>query len=469
MTQRCVRIRKQAFDFEHLPGYSSCMSRDATILIVDDDEDVLTAARLLLRKHVGRVLTRCDPGEIPEIMEREAIDLFLLDMNFAIGRNSGDEGLHWLREIRRRDANAVVVLMTAYGDLNTAVRAMREGAADFVLKPWQNDKLLATIAVAVELRRTRARVSALSEPPPERGMIATAPAMARVMKVVERVAATDATVLIRGENGTGKELIARELHRLSPRAQRALVSVDLGAVSETLFDSELFGHRRGAFTGADRDRAGRFQAAHGATLFLDEIGNLTPALQAKLLRALETGEITPLGVDQAISVDVRLIAATNRPLEEMVAQGSFREDLLYRINTVTVELPPLRERLEDLPALVERFASEASRRYGLAPRSFSRGALAAMADWSWPGNIRELSHTVERAVILGEEELIEAEDLDLQARHGAGAADSLDLEENERRLVETALARHEGNVSRAASALGITRAALYRRMEKFRL
>ncbi len=443
------------------------MSAAATVLVVDDDADVLTAARLLLRQHAFEVLTAADPAEIPVLMASEAIDVFLVDMNFAIGRNTGEEGMRWLGEILERDPDAVVVLMTAFGDLNMAVRAMREGAADFVLKPWQNDKLVATLSVAADLRRTRARVSALGEAPPAGVMIAGAPAMRRVLKIVERAAPTDATVLVRGENGTGKELIARELHRLSRRAASPLISVDLGAVPESLFESELFGHRKGAFTGAESDRAGRFQAADGGTLFLDEIGNLTPALQTRLLRALESREITPLGSDQAIDVDVRLLAATNRPLETLVARGEFREDLLYRINTITIELPPLRERLEDLPALVGHFVDTAVRKYGTGAKTVSAAALTALAAHPWPGNIRELSHSAERAVILADGDVLTAQDFSLDDRPGEeSAAESLDLAANERRLVEIALKRHAGNISHAAGALGITRAALYRRIRK---
>ena len=445
------------------------MSRAATLLIVDDDDDVLTAARLLLKAHFARVLTSVNPEDIPRLMDEHRIDVFLLDMNFAIGRNTGEEGLRWLGEIRRRDPDAVVILMTAFGDLNTAVRAMREGAADFVLKPWQNDKLLATVSVAADLRQARARVSALSEPPPAGDMVADAPAMRRVMSVVERVAPTDATVLVRGENGTGKELIARELHRRSARASKGLVSVDLGAIAESLFESELFGHRKGAFTGADSDRAGRFQAANGGTLFLDEIGNLPPSLQTRLLRVLESREVTPVGSDEPVEVDVRLIAATNQPLEDMVAANEFREDLLYRINTITIELPPLRDRLDDLPALVDRFVASACRKYRMERKALTPDALERLAAYPWPGNVRELSHTIERAVILTDAEQLGAEDFDLNRVRSEPASESLNLEYNERRLVTTALERHAGNISRAAEALGITRAALYRRIEKFDL
>ncbi|MDJ0938476.1 MAG: sigma-54 dependent transcriptional regulator [Woeseiaceae bacterium] len=442
------------------------MTIDATILVVDDDPDVLTAARLLLRQHFSSVVTSEDPESIPGLMAKQQIDVFLIDMNFAIGRNTGAEGLKWLNVILGEDPDAVVILMTAFGDLNTAVQAMREGAADFVLKPWQNDKLVATLRVASELRQTRATVTALSEAPPETEMIAGAPAMQEVLKIVSRVAPTDATVLVRGENGTGKELVARALHRQSRRADRALVAVDLGAVAENLFESELFGHRAGAFTGADRDRSGRFQAADGGTLFLDEIGNLPLPLQNKLLRVLETREVTPLGSDQLVSVDVRLIAATNRPLEELVEQGEFREDLLYRINTIEIRLPPLRERLEDLPALVDHFIDQSARKYRLAPKTVSPAARRELERHRWPGNVRELSHAVERAVILADGDQLEPADFSLLSQSAAAEPTSLNLEANERKLVETAIQEAGGNISHAASALGITRAALYRRIEK---
>ena len=444
------------------------MSADATILVVDDDRDVLTAARLLLQQHYGRVLTADDPEAIRGLLGREAIDVFLVDMNFAIGRNTGAEGLQWLKYILGQDPDAVVVLMTAFGDLNTAVAAMREGAADFVLKPWQNDKLIATLRVATQLRRSRATLTALSESPPAPEMIAGSAAMRNVLHIVERVAPTDATVLIRGENGTGKELIARALHRQSLRAARALVSVDLGAVAENLFESELFGHRKGAFTDAHSDRAGRFQAASGGSLFLDEVGNLPTALQTRLLRALEAGEVTPVGNDRPVPVDVRLIAATNQPLETMVAEGRFREDLLYRLNTIEIHLPSLRERRDDIPDLVEHFVTRFARKYRLPPRSPTPDALEAMRSYRWPGNVRELSHAIERAMLLGEGDTIRAADLRLAAA-AQGEAPTLDLATNEKRLVREALESAGGNVAQAARLLGITRAALYRRIGKFDL
>ena len=443
------------------------MSLRATILVVDDDPDVLTAARLLLRQHFDSVLTAEDPEEIGALMAAQRIDVFLVDMNFAIGRNSGAEGLKWLEHITAIDADAVVVLMTAFGDLNTAVQAMREGAADFVLKPWQNDKLVATLTVAAKLRQSRTTVSALSVPPPLSEMIAGSAKMQEILKIVARVAPTDANVLIRGENGTGKELIAQALHRQSSRASKALVTVDLGAITESLFESELFGHKQGAFTDAHNDRAGRFQAADTGTLFLDEIGNLPPSLQTKLLRVLESREVVPLGGDQPVPIDVRLITATNQPLNRLVAEGIFRDDLLYRINTIEIELPPLRERLDDLPALVEHFTDLYARKYRLPAKKLSASGMSALGAHHWPGNVRELSHTLERALILSEHEVLDESDFQFTPAAKAPASTSLHLEENEHRMVIQALEQAGGNISHAAEKLGITRSALYRRIEKF--
>ncbi len=448
------------------------MKQRATILVIDDDRDVLTAARMLLKQHFELVLTTDDPAAIPDVMAAERVDVFLLDMNFAIGHNTGEEGLHWLRQILTQDADAVVVLMTAFGDLNTAVRAMREGASDFVLKPWQNDKLVATLGVAASLRRSRSTVAALSIPPPATDLIAESAAMQDVLRMVERVAPTDANVLVRGENGTGKEVIAQALHRLSTRAGKPLVAVDLGAVAESLFESELFGHRKGSFTDASSDRAGRFQAADGGTLFLDEVGNLPPASQTKLLRVLESREVTPLGSDRPVPIDVRLTAATNRPLEDMVGRGEFREDLLYRLNTIELRLPPLRERRDDILPLARHFAGIHARKYQRNDITLADDAQAALTAHDWPGNVRELSHAVERAVILSDGGTIGADDLELRrgaSTKSAGAPASLNLEDNERRLVQQAIEEARGNVSHAAQALGITRAALYRRIEKFGL
>jgi DNA-binding NtrC family response regulator len=346
---------------------------------------------------------------------------------------------------------------------------MREGAADFVLKPWQNDKLVATLGVAVALRQARLRVSALGTPQPFPDMIADSDVMQKILRIVERVAPTEANVLIRGENGTGKELIARALHQQSSRSGKALVSVDLGAVPETLFESELFGYTQGAFTNADRDRAGRFQAAHEGTLFLDEIGNLPTSMQTKLLRVLESREVVPLGSDQPVPIDVRLIAATNQPLAQLVDEGRFREDLLYRINTIEITVPPLRDRLDDLPALVEHFVQRNARTYRTAPKQLTDAAFSQLLGHRWPGNVRELSHAVERAMILSDSDKLDAGDFSFAAAPADPNEATLNLAKNERRFISRALERSSGNISRAASMLGITRAALYRRIDKFGL
>jgi DNA-binding NtrC family response regulator len=359
--------------------------------------------------------------------------------------------------------------MTAFGDLNTAVRAMRDGAADFILKPWQNDKLIATMSVAAKLRRSRVTVTALSALPPPVEMIAESPQMQQVMRTVSRVAPTDVNVLLRGENGTGKELIAQAIHRHSARAGKVMAAVDLGAIAENLFESELFGHRKGAFTDAVSDRAGRFQAADQGTLFLDEIGNLPIASQSKLLRVLESREVLPIGSDQPVSIDVRLIAATNQPLEKLVSDGRFRDDLLYRINTIEIELPPLRDRPGDIDALVSHFISVYSRKYRLKKKAATAGAMSALRAHRWPGNVRELSHAVERALILSEHDELDEADFRLTTTLAPVDPEGLTLEANERRLVSEALEKAGGNISHAATALGITRAALYRRIEKFQL
>ena len=444
------------------------MSRASTILVVDDDKDVLTAARLLLMQYFERVLTTDQPAEIETIMRAERVDVFLVDMNFAIGRNTGAEGLHWLNRILTIDPDAVVILMTAFGDLNTAVQAMREGAADFVLKPWQNDKLIATLSVASALRESRTTLNALSVPQPGTDMIVESPAMKEILRIVSRVAPTEANVIIRGENGTGKELVAQLLHRQSARAARQMVAVDLGSVAESLFESELFGHTKGAFTDADRDRAGRFQAAHEGTLFLDEIGNLPAAAQNKLLRVLESREVLPLGSDKPVAIDVRLISATNRPLEEMVAAGTFREDLLYRINTIEIDLPPLRDRPQDIEALARHFVRKYARKYRLDEKHISNDGIAALLQHHWPGNVRELSHTIERALILSDSNTLDGGNFTL-TRAPTAAESSLNLEEQEKRSVMQAIEEAGGNISHASNALGITRAALYRRIEKFDL
>jgi DNA-binding NtrC family response regulator len=456
------------------------------LLVVDDNEDVLTAVRLLFERHGAAVQAATSPAALPTLLREEAFDAVLLDMNFARDAASGQEGLMWLERILAFEPHAAVVMITAYGDVELAVEAMKRGAVDFVTKPWQNEKLLATVTAAVRLRRTRAEAErlrvqrdalgdALDERFPE--IIGESAAMRRVFATIEKVAATDANVLVLGENGTGKELVARAVHRLSPRAGEVFVSVDVGALPETLFESELFGYARGAFTGAVEDRPGRFEAAHGGTLFLDEIGNLGPAQQAKLLSALQTRAVTRIGEVRPRPVDLRLICATNQPLHRRLAEGLFRQDLLYRINTVEVHLPPLRERPEDVPLLAGHFLQRYAQKYGRAGLRLTAEATDALRAYPWPGNVRELQHAVERAVVLAEGEALGPTDFALSGSPGAPAAapglsaepGTLDLERIEREAIRRALSKHGGNISRAAAELGLTRKSLYRRIEKYGL
>ncbi len=459
------------------------------ILIVDDDHDILVAARLLLKRHYPFVRTESDPSLLPRLLAEERFDVVLLDMNFAIGASSGEEGLAWLTRILEADPRAAVVMITAYGDVDLAVEAMKRGAADFVVKPWQNEKLLATLRRAMEQREAMAPGGPAATAPAAPGggvigagagsaMIGRSRAMQAVWDLIRRAGPTDANVLVTGENGTGKELVAREIHRFSGRASRIFLPVDVGEIPETLFESEMFGHRKGSFTGAKEDRVGRFQHASGGTLFLDEIGNLPLHLQAKMLSVLERREVRPVGADKAISVDVRLISATNRPLVEMQSEESFRQDLLYRINTVEIHLPPLRERREDIPALVEHFQAIFSRKYNLPEKPLAEGARERLMIHAWPGNVRELRHAVERATILSRGAALGADDFPLAATltpaaGDAGAAaiglDSYNLDTVESAVIEKALKKNSGNVSRTARDLGLTRASLYRRMEKYGL
>ena len=451
------------------------------ILIVDDDEDILIAARLLVRRNFAGVVTTRVPDDIPALLEQHDFDVVLLDMNFGPGESSGRQGLEWLERILAIDPQMVVVMITAHGSVDTVVEAMKRGATDFVSKPWQNEKVIATLSTAVSLHRSRAETESLRQANRVLSEVASAPRgnlvgrsaeMHVVLEVVGRAAPTDANVLILGENGTGKELVAREIHRQSSRSGQVLLAVDLGSISETLFESELFGHRKGAFTGATEDRPGRFQAAHGGTLFLDEIGNLPMHLQAKLLSALETRTVTAVGSDRPEAVDVRVIAATNTPAEVLRDERRFRPDLLFRLNTVEITVPPLRRRPDDVMPIARHYAEIYSRKYGKRQKTFSSNAEAAMSSYYWPGNVRALRHAVERAVILARNDILEAADLQLES---AVAADShekepaptaLNLEQMERQAVEKALHKHKFNISRAAKELGLTRASLYRRMEK---
>jgi len=451
------------------------------ILVVDDNEDLLLAARLFLKQHFLLVHTEQDPERIPALLKNETYDVILLDMNFTLDATSGTEGFMWLEHILQMDPSAVVILITAYGDVETAVRAVKAGATDFVLKPWQNEKLLATINSALSLRLSRLEVDRLRSRQKQMSadidqkfhdMIGVSPPMQAVFATIAKVAATDANVLILGENGTGKELVARALHRQSPRAREVFISVDMGAVVETLFESELFGHVKGAFTDAREDRAGRFELASGGTLFLDEIGNLPLAMQAKLLNVLESRRVTRVGSHAAREIDIRLICATNTPIYDMVSRGEFRQDLLYRVNTVEIRLPPLRERLGDIALLAVHFLGVYARKYKKSVTTIGPAAIKKLERYHWPGNIRELRHTLERAVILSEASVLQPADFLFPetGREAEGIVfESYHLEEVEKTVVRKALKKHDGNISHAARELGITRTSLYRRMEKYGL
>jgi two-component system response regulator HydG len=453
----------------------------ARILVVDDEEDILVAARLLLKQHFAAVQTISDPSRIPDLARQGAFDVLLLDMNFTTGVDNGAEGLKSLSEVISIDPQAVVVLVTAHSGVELAVRAMKQGAADFVTKPWENERLVATLLAAVNLRRSRLETVELRKR--NRGlaaatrtdieMIGTSPAALQVFDTIRRAAPTDANVLILGENGTGKELVAREIHRHSRRADDVFLRVDLGALSPQLFESELFGHRRGAFTDAREDRIGLFRAATGGTLFLDEIGNVPVHLQSKLLTALERREVIPVGSDKAEPIDVRLISATNLAAEQLADADRFRQDLFYRINTVEIKLPPLRDRREDIPLLLEHFIAIYAQKYNSPPKRLTATALDELVAHVWPGNVRELRHAVERAVILSDGAVLEADDFSLVALRAdvpvAHSADTSRLNAVERSAIARALAECQGNISRAATALGLTRASLYRRKIKYGL
>jgi len=452
---------------------------DASVLVVDDNEDILHAARLLLKRHFTAVHTLSDPVQLASAMRKTGADVVLLDMNFAAGADSGAEGMTKLSEVLAVDPQAVVVMVTAHSDVELAVEAMKKGAADFVTKPWENERLVATLMAALNLRRSRLEAADLRQrnnglaaaTHMESGMIGTSAAMLKVFGAIRRTAPTDANVLILGENGTGKELAAREIHRLSHRANEVFLRVDMGALSPQLFESELFGHRRGAFTDAKQDRTGFFRAATGGTLFLDEIGNVPLNLQTKLLTALERREVVPVGAEKPEPIDVRLICATNLVPERLADENLFRQDLLYRINTVEITLPPLRERQEDIPFLLAHYAAHYSQKYNLPPKRLSAPLIDKLTAWPWPGNVRALRHAVERAVILSDGDMLGPADFPLAdtEREPRAPSDSTRLDEVEKAAILRALERHKNNVSRAAEALGLTRASLYRRMEKYGL
>lgn len=451
------------------------MTKQGTILVVDDNKGILTAVQMLLGTCFEKVITISTPNKIKATLHDENIDVVLLDMNFSAGINTGNEGLFWLSEIKKEDASIQVVLFTAYADIDLAVRGIKEGAADFVVKPWDNAKLLETLKTAYNIRTANRKGISIATDKlvvsKESGMFwGESNAMQQLRSLIEKVARTDANILVTGENGTGKEMLAREIHLLSNRKKETLVPVDMGAITETLFESELFGHVKGAFTDARADRPGKFEVANKGTLFLDEIGNLSYHLQAKLLTALQRRSIVRVGSNTPIPVNIRLICATNRDLQEMVQKGDFREDLLYRINTIHVEIPPLRERPEDIVPLTEIFLSKYTKIYGKTAMCLSLDAKEKLKAQSWFGNIRELEHTIEKAVIIAERSVLDGNDFDFpRAKKKPVTKEATTLEEMEYNMIKNAMDKYSGNLSLVASQLGISRQTLYNKIKRYEL
>jgi DNA-binding NtrC family response regulator len=452
------------------------------ILIIDDNEDLLFAAKMLLKKHAKEVTIEKDPRRIPFLVNNNSYDVILLDMNFTDDTTSGKEGFHWLKQIKEIDPKAVVILITAFGDVEMAVQALKEGATDFILKPWQNEKLLATLTSASRLKESYNEVEKLSTKQkqlqsdlkkPYSDIIGQSASMKNIFSIIDKVAKTDANILILGENGTGKELIARAIHDRSHRRDEIFVGVDMGAITESLFESELFGHKRGSFTDAKEDRAGRFEIADKGTLFLDEIGNLSMPLQSKLLTVLQKREVTRIGTNKSIPVDIRLICATNMHIHDMVMDNTFRQDLLYRINTVEIFLPPLRERQDDIPLLANHFLKSYSQKYRKDFQGFTPNALQLLQKYNWPGNIRELQHAIERAIIMAEGDFLDSRDFFFlsakPSNEKAAVPNTFNLDEVEKNYIQKAIDKNGGNISKAAKELGLTRASLYRRLEKYGL
>ena len=451
------------------------MTKQGTILVVDDNKGILTAVQMLLGTCFEKVITISTPNKIKATLHDENIDVVLLDMNFSAGINTGNEGLFWLSEIKKEDASIQVVLFTAYADIDLAVRGIKEGAADFVVKPWDNAKLLETLKTAYNIRTANHKgISIVTDKlvvSKESGMFwGESNAMQQLRSLIEKVARTDANILVTGENGTGKEMLAREIHILSNRKKETLVPVDMGAITETLFESELFGHVKGAFTDARADRPGKFEVANKGTLFLDEIGELSYHLQAKLLTALQRRSIVRVGSNTPIPVNIRLICATNRDLQEMVQKGDFREDLLYRINTIHVEIPPLRERPEDIVPLTEIFLSKYTKIYGKTAMCLSLDAKEKLKAQPWFGNIRELEHTIEKAVIIAERSVLDGNDFDFpRAKKKPVTKEATTLEEMEYNMIKNAMDKYSGNLSLVASQLGISRQTLYNKIKRYEL
>jgi len=465
-------------DFYVLPSHFFMNLKQARILVVDDEPDVLFALKLLLKTEVREVVTEKNPELLLSLLRQQRFDTVLLDMNYRSGQATGNEGFYWLGRIREHDPSTAVILITAYGDVRTAVRALKTGATDFLLKPWHNEQLLQTLAAALQPKtgnKSGGTPKKVVGPAVATALLGESAAMQEVRAIIEKVAPTEANVLLLGENGTGKELVAKSLHEQSRRAARPFVAADVAALSEGLFESELFGHTKGAFTDAQASRVGRFEAATGGTLFLDEIGNIGLPQQAKLLTALQNRQVVPVGSNTPIPVDIRLLSATNAPLHALVARGSFRQDLMYRLNTVEIMLPPLRERADDVQLLAQHFAQVYAARNRQPVPEFSAAALRKLQAHPWPGNVRELQHAVERAVILGAGSVLLPVDFSFRNPESAAASAApaptvaehpLPLLEVEKNTIQQAIERHQGNLTKAAKELGLTRTALYRRLDK---
>jgi DNA-binding NtrC family response regulator len=448
------------------------------VLILDDNKSVLTALEMLLQTEFEKVYTLRNPACLVSTIQKHQIDIVLLDMNFKAGINTGNEGIYWLHEIQKLDPTISVVMITAYGDVELAVKAVKEGAFDFILKPWDNNKLISTLHASLKLRKSEIENTSLLKAtnnlkkelqPASQPIIGQSEPMKRVMEMVRKVAKTDANIFIAGENGTGKELIAREIHRHSKRRNEIMIGVDMGAISESLFESELFGHTKGSFTDAIEDRVGKFETAHKGTLFLDEIGNLPLPLQAKLLTTLQNRTIIKVGSNIPVPIDIRLISATNKDLKNMIDEGLFREDLLYRINTITIELPPLRERGNDMLLLAEFYLHKYMAKYDKPGLKISQNAAKKLLKYSWPGNVRELQHCVEKAVILTETSVLGEDSFNLNDKVSDGKMDfqNKTIEEMEKEMILASIDKEKGNMSAVAKKLGITRPTLYKKLKKF--
>ncbi|OFX89380.1 MAG: sigma-54-dependent Fis family transcriptional regulator [Bacteroidetes bacterium GWF2_33_16] len=452
---------------------------ESSILIVDDNDQIRESLELFLGRHFSDITSLSNPNNLVFTVENKSFDVILLDMNFSSGRYSGNEGLFWLQEILKRDKDSVIILITAYGKVELAVNGIKEGAFDFILKPWENEKLISTIKAGIELRKSRLEIAELkdqqqilnSDSDKEYSFLkSTSPEMKKIEDIISKVAETDANILVLGENGTGKEVIAREIHRQSKRNRQIFMSVDLSSLSDTLFESELFGYKKGAFTDAKEDRAGKIEVSNKGTLFLDEIGNLPINLQSKLLTTIQTKTITRLGSTQSKKIDFRLICATNKPLNQMVQEGSFREDLFFRINTVQIEIPPLRNRKTDILPLCEYFLAQHTKKYNKPQMILSKSALTKLQNYLWPGNVRELKHVIERAVILNTHSHLKPEDFVFsESIENKITDDVLNLIELEKFAIKKAIKKSGGNMSKAAEALGISRTTLYFKLSKYGL